>query len=262
MTKQEDLHLVLGVAVANPNKQEFYMKKKRFRNDSEFETRYDEPVPTVNRKIKRSLEAKGTNQTNYVLSIIKEDITFCFGPSGTGKSFISAGIAAQHLVKGKTKQIIVTRPLVSAGSSLGAVPGDVQEKVRPYLKPMEENLRFFLGDEYFEQLLEDDIIRFEPLELMRGASYHDSYMILDEAQNCTLTQIKMFITRIGENSKVIINGDVNQTDLKSGSGLQVCVERLSHLKGVGICELTHDDIQRNPIIKSILMALENENLHD
>ena len=234
------------------------MKKSRSSHEEDFESNNSESK----RKLKRSLEAKGRNQTNYVLSIIKEDITFCFGPSGTGKSFISAGIAAQHLLKGKTDKIIVTRPLVCAGSNLGAVPGDVQEKVRPYLKPMEENLRYFLGDENFNDLLEDDIIRFEPLELMRGASYHNSYMILDEAQNCTLAQIKLFITRIGENSKVIINGDVNQTDLRNGSGLKTCVDKLNHLKGVGVCELTNDDIQRNPIIKSILMALENENIYD
>jgi len=97
---------------------------------------------------------------------------------------------------------------------------------------------------------------------MRGASYHNSYMILDEAQNCTLKQIKMFITRIGENSKVLINGDVDQTDLKRDSGLHICVSKLSQLKGVGVCELTDDDIQRNPIIKSVLMALKDENIYD
>lgn len=214
------------------------------------------------RKLKRNFEAKGKNQTEYVLSIIKNDITFCSGPSGTGKSFISAGIASQHLLKGKTEKLIVTRPLVTAGASLGAVPGDIQEKVRPYLKPMEENLRYFLGDENFDELLEQDVIRFEPLELMRGASYHNSYMILDEAQNCTLKQIKMFITRIGENSKVLINGDVDQTDLKRDSGLHICVSKLSQLKGIGVCELTDDDIQRNPIIKSVLMALKDENIYD
>jgi len=224
---------------------------------------YDSEKPAQpQRKLKRSFEAKGKNQTEYVLSIIKNDITFCSGPSGTGKSFISAGIASQHLLKGKTEKLIVTRPLVTAGASLGAVPGDIQEKVRPYLKPMEENLRYFLGDENFDELLEQDVIRFEPLELMRGASYHNSYMILDEAQNCTLKQIKMFITRIGENSKVLINGDVDQTDLKRDSGLHICVSKLSQLKGVGVCELTDDDIQRNPIIKSVLMALKDENIYD
>ena len=204
------------------------------------------------------LRAKTQNQKNYILSIVQNDITFCFGPSGTGKSFVAAGITAEHLNHQKTSQIIVTRPLVCAGKNLGSVPGEIEDKVKPYLKPMEENLKFFLGNKRFNRLLCEDIIKFEPLELMRGANFHDSYMILDEAQNCTLDQIKMFITRIGENSKVIINGDIKQTDLKDGSGLKICIEKLDGIDGVGICEFTHSDIQRNSIIRSILMALEDE----
>lgn len=206
----------------------------------------------------KSLTAKTKNQKEYIFSIVDNDITFCFGPSGTGKSFVAAGIAAEHLTQNKTSQIIVTRPLVCAGKNLGAVPGEIGDKVKPYLKPMEENLKFFLGNERFNRLLYEDIIKFEPLELMRGASFHNSYMILDEAQNCTLDQIKMFITRIGEDSKVIINGDVKQTDLKDGSGLKICISKLGGIGGVGICEFTHGDIQRNSIIKSVLMALEDE----
>ena len=204
------------------------------------------------------LRAKTQNQKNYILSIVENDITFCFGPSGTGKSFVAAGITAEHLNHQKTSHIIVTRPLVCAGKNLGSVPGEIEDKVKPYLKPMEENLKFFLGNKRFNRLLCEDIIKFEPLELMRGANFHDSYMILDEAQNCTLDQIKMFITRIGENSKVIINGDIKQTDLKDGSGLKICIEKLDGIDGVGICEFTHSDIQRNSIIRSILMALEDE----
>ncbi len=209
-------------------------------------------------KFPKSLVARTKNQKDYILSIVENDITFCFGPSGTGKSFIAAGITSEHLIHKKTSQIIVTRPLVCAGKNLGAVPGEVGDQVKPYLKPMEENLRFFLGPERLNRLIDQEIIRFEPLELMRGASFHDAYMILDEAQNCTLDQIKMFITRIGQNSKVIINGDVQQTDLKDGSGLKICVNKLREIDGVGICEFNHSDIQRNSIIKSILMALENE----
>ena len=185
------------------------------------------------------LRAKTQNQKNYILSIVENDITFCFGPSGTGKSFVAAGITAEHLNYHKTSQIIVTRPLVCAGKNLGSVPGEIEDK-------------------RFNRLLCEDIIKFEPLELMRGANFHDSYMILDEAQNCTLDQIKMFITRIGENSKVIINGDIKQTDLKDGSGLKICIDKLDGIDGVGICEFTHSDIQRNSIIRSILMALEDE----
>lgn len=209
-------------------------------------------------KYPKQVSAKTKNQRDYIYSIVENDITFCFGPSGTGKSFCAAGIASEHLIHNKTSQIIVTRPLVCAGKNLGAVPGEVADKVKPYLKPMEENLRYFLGAERMGRLVEDEVIRFEPLELMRGASFHHSYMILDEAQNCTLEQIKMFITRIGENSKVIINGDIKQTDLRDGSGLRICVDKLSNIDGVGICELDHSDIQRNSIIKSILTALEHE----
>jgi phosphate starvation-inducible PhoH-like protein len=210
------------------------------------------------KKFPKTLTAKTINQKNYIRSIVENDITFCFGPSGSGKTFIAAGVSSEHLIHDKTSQIIVTRPLVCAGKSLGSVPGEVGDKVKPYLKPMEENLRFFLGSERLNKYIDEEIIRFEPLELMRGASFHNAYMILDEAQNCTLEQIKMFITRIGQNSKVIINGDVKQTDLKGGSGLRICVDRLREINGVGVCEFSNSDIQRNDIIKSILVALENE----
>ena len=206
----------------------------------------------------KSLRAKTKNQKSYILSIVENDITFCFGPSGTGKSFVAAGISAEHLIQNKTSQIIVTRPLVCAGKNLGAVPGEVSDKVKPYLKPMEENLKFFLGNKKFKKLLDEDIIKFEPLELMRGASFHNSYMILDEAQNCTSEQIKMFITRMGENSKVIINGDVMQTDLNKKSGLDFCIDRLRNIDGIGVIKFTYEDIQRNGIIGKVLEALERD----
>ncbi len=148
------------------------------------------------------LEPKSYNQNLYVSSIEKNDITFCTGPSGTGKSFICAGVSARKLVQQKVRQIIITRPLVATGKEIGSLPGDVSDKILPYLKPMEENLKFFLND-YYPDSLNYGRIRYEPLELMRGATYHDSIMILDEAQNCTSEQIKMFITRMGENAKVI-----------------------------------------------------------
>ena len=204
----------------------------------------------------KSLKAKTKNQKAYILSIVENDITFCFGPSGTGKSFVAAGIAAEHLNHDKTSQIIVTRPLVCAGKNLGAVPGEVDDKVKPYLKPMEENLKFFLGNKRFNRLIEEDIIKFEPLELMRGASFHNSYMILDEAQNCTVDQIKMFITRMGDNSKVIVNGDIKQTDIRDLNGLSIVIDKLHSIQGIGICKLSYDDIQRNGIIGRVLRALE------
>jgi|TARA_B100000676_G_C18092041_1_gene860958 phosphate starvation-inducible protein PhoH and related proteins len=204
-----------------------------------------------------TLEPKSYNQNLYVSSIEKNDITFCTGPSGTGKSFICAGVSAKKLVQQEVRQIIITRPLVATGKEIGSLPGDVSEKILPYLKPMEENLKFFLKD-YYSDSLNYGRIRYEPLELMRGATFHDSIMILDEAQNCTSEQIKMFITRMGENSKVIINGDVMQTDLNKKSGLNYCINRLRNIDGVGIIKFNYEDIQRNGIIGKVLEALERD----
>lgn len=203
------------------------------------------------------LEAKTENQRNYIRSIIENDVTFCTGPSGTGKSFIAAGIAASRLLKDEVETIIVTRPLVCTGKDIGSLPGELNDKIKPYLAPMEENLKYFLGRDKFGLYFNTRRIRFEPLETMRGATFHNSYMILDEAQNCTMEQIKMFITRMGDHSKVIINGDTKQTDLYRDSGLYYCLEKLNNLQGVGICSLGYNDIQRNGILGRILNALES-----
>ena len=207
-------------------------------------------------KEKKVLIAKTENQKNYIRSIIENDVIFCTGPSGTGKSFIVAGIASDHLERDKIENIIVTRPLVCTGKDIGSLPGELNEKIKPYLQPMEENLKYFLGRDKFGLYFNTRRIRFEPLETMRGSTFHNSYMILDEAQNCTLEQIKMFITRMGENSKVIINGDTKQTDLYNANGLSFCIQKLQNIHGVGICKLEYHDIQRNGILGSILHALE------
>jgi len=202
------------------------------------------------------LEAKSTNQRDYIRSIVENEVIFCTGPSGTGKSFIAAGISSEHLHREQFDKIIVTRPLVCTGKEIGYLPGDVKDKIKPYLLPMEENLRFFLGRDYFGHFFNSGRIRLEPLETMRGSTFHESCMILDEAQNCTVEQIKMFITRMGEGSKVIINGDTKQTDLHNRSGLEFCIDRLDGVEGVGVCHLDYSDIQRNGIIGNILNALE------
>ncbi len=203
------------------------------------------------------LVAKTPNQKEYIKSIVSNDITFCTGPSGTGKSFIASGVAAGRLMKDDVDQIIVTRPLVCTGKDIGSLPGELGDKIKPYLAPMEENLRHFLGRDHFGLFYNQKRIRFEPLETMRGSTYHDSIMILDEAQNCTLEQIKMFITRMGNHSKVIINGDAKQTDVRKYSGLHTCMDKLSNIDGIGICILGYEDIQRNGIIGKVLSALED-----
>ena len=133
----------------------------------------------------------------------------------------------------------------------------VGEKIAPYLLPMKENLKFFLGRGYYGHYENEGLIQYKPLEIMRGSTFHNTYMILDEAQNCTTDQIKMFITRMGKDSKVLINGDVNQDDLRGRSGLDFCIGKLKGIDGVGVCELTYEDIQRNDIIGKVLTALEN-----
>jgi phosphate starvation-inducible PhoH-like protein len=205
----------------------------------------------------KAITAKTRNQKLYIRAIIENDVTICIGPAGSGKSYIASGIAAEHLVKDKIERIVVTRPLVCVGRSIGALPGELEEKIRPYLKPMEENLRHFIGHDGYTHSIQAGAIKYEPLEVMRGATYHHTYMILDEAQNCTMDQIKMFITRMGKNSKVIINGDTRQSDLGPMSGLDGCVKKLVNVDGVGVVELGNEDIQRHGIIGQILTALES-----
>ena len=204
------------------------------------------------------ITAKTINQKDYIRDIVENDVVFCTGPSGSGKSYIAAGIAANHIYRDEVEQIIVTRPLVCAGKDIGSLPGELDEKIKPYLLPMEENLKHFLGRDYYGKLFNEGRIRYEPLEVMRGATFHDAYMILDEAQNCTLDQIKMFITRMGDNSKVLINGDIRQTDIRKLSGLLDCIDRLEDVEGVGVSRLYYEDIQRNGIIGRVLEALEED----
>lgn len=202
------------------------------------------------------LQAQTENQKDYIRAIIDNDVIICSGPSGSGKSFIAAGIAAHHLHRGEIENIIVTRPLVCAGKEIGSLPGEMNEKIAPYLLPMKENLQYFLSRAYYGDYANKGQIQYRPLEVMRGSTFHDSYMILDEAQNCTIEQIKMFISRMGKNSKVLINGDIKQDDLRGRSGLDYCMDRLENVPGCAVCELGYEDIQRNGIIGRVLNALE------
>jgi len=202
------------------------------------------------------VEPKTENQQEYIRSIAENDIVFCTGPSGCGKSYIASGIASQKLHYDQIENIIITRPLVCTGKEIGSLPGELNEKIAPYLLPMQENLKHFLGRAFYGEYFNQRRMRYMPLEIMRGSTFNYSYMILDEAQNCSMEQIKMFITRMGENSKVLINGDIKQTDIKSRSGLAECIDRLYNVNGVGVCRLTHQDIQRNGILGRVLTALE------
>lgn len=215
----------------------------------------------VSKKIRlvNNLSSKTDNQKEYIRNIVENDITICDGCAGTGKTFIAAGLACQALARGDIDNIILTRPMVqcSRGDTLGALRGTLYEKFGPYLMPLMYQMEYFLGKDQVVSLLSKDIIRLLPLELCRGMNFDNCFAILDEAQNATYEQIKMFMTRIGRASKLILTGDILQSDLYNCDFAEI-VDRLQQLERVGISHMTKQDIQRNPLIASILGRLEDD----
>ena len=207
---------------------------------------------------KRRLHPKTDNQADYIRSIANNIVTLCHGPAGTGKTSVSVGLACEYLTEGKVEKIIITRPFVESGrKGLGYLPGSFKDKIHPYLIPVLEEMDLYLNSQQSKRLLDNNIIEIVPLEYMRGRNFHNAFMILDEAQNATFDQIKMFITRVGRDSKSVINGDLQQSDLsnKGGCDFHEIITRLDKLENVGIMELTVEDIIRNPIIGSIIDRL-------
>ena len=195
--------------------------------------------------------------------IEKCDVTFCSGPAGSGKTSVSVGMACEYLIEKKVDRIIITRPVVESGRGLGHLPGTLVEKINPYLIPILEEMNQYLTKNSVEAYRNKNIIELCPLEYMRGRNFHNCFMILDEAQNATFEQIKMFITRIGKDSKAVINGDLKQSDLgKQQGGLCTCMNKLSEVPGVGVCALDYSDIVRSDIISKILIRLNQKSEDD
>lgn len=219
---------------------------------------YDEEVSRdLNGKV---IRAKTIGQREYVRAIRKNDLVFGIGPAGTGKTFLAVVLAVQAMKNGAVKRIILTRPAVEAGESLGFLPGDLKEKVDPYLRPLYDALHTLLGAEHTERLIERGVIEIAPLAYMRGRTLDDAFVILDEAQNTTKAQMKMFLTRLGFGSKMVITGDKTQIDLPKGvaSGL---IEAESILKPVGAIHfqyLEQGDVVRHPLVAKIITAYEKE----
>ena len=183
-------------------------------------------------------------------------VTFCSGPAGSGKTSVAVGLACEYLAQEKVKKIVITRPVVESGRGLGHLPGTLIEKINPYLVPILEEMNMYLLKSNVELYRDQEIIELCPLEYMRGRNFHDCFMILDEAQNATFEQIKMFITRIGRNSKAVINGDLKQSDLGfEGGGLLTCMDELDGVEGVATCELDYSDIIRSDVVARILRRL-------
>ncbi len=197
---------------------------------------------------------KTKGQLDFINAIEKYDIVLAIGPAGTGKTFLAVIQAVSMLKKGDIKRIVLTRPAVEAGESLGFLPGDLKEKVDPYLTPLYDALHDMLGVEQTEKLIEKNVIEIAPLAYMRGRTLEDAFVILDEAQNTTTSQMKMFLTRLGFNSKMIITGDITQIDLNKGqrSGLIEAANILNHIDEIKVLHLTSDDVVRHPLVQKII----------
>ena len=200
-------------------------------------------------------------QKKYVKALRESDITISAGPAGTGKTFLAVAVALTMLLEKKIERIILSRPAVEAGERLGFLPGDMRDKVDPYLRPLYDSLYDLLDYEKIQKRIEIGDIEIAPLAFMRGRTLKNSFAILDEAQNATDTQIKMFLTRIGENSKIVINGDPSQIDLpnKNFSGLNKSKKLLGHLKEISVVDFDHTDVVRHPLVSKIVKAYSDQN---
>ena len=218
-------------------------------------SKYDEKkISSISIIENKSIKVKNINQYKYMNLIQNSTITFGIGPAGTGKTFLAVAAAVKMYSDQKIKKIVLTRPAVEAGERLGYLPGDLSQKIDPYLVPLFDSLEYFFGNETLAHLLEKRNIEIVPLAYMRGRTLNNACIILDEAQNATISQIKMFLTRLGENSKIIITGDESQVDLysKDNSGLKKTRKILSKIEEITVMEFQNTDIVRNPIVSKIL----------
>ncbi|ULT55700.1 PhoH family protein [Neobacillus drentensis] len=208
----------------------------------------------------KTIRIKTLGQRHYVTAIKKNDLVFGIGPAGTGKTYLAVVMAVNALKSGQVNRIILTRPAVEAGESLGFLPGDLKEKVDPYLRPLYDALNDVLGAEHTQRLIERGTIEIAPLAYMRGRTLDDAFVILDEAQNTTQAQMKMFLTRLGFGSKMVITGDQTQVDLPKGakSGLIVAEEILQNVKGISFIFLEQSDVVRHPLVGRIIEAYEKK----
>ena len=227
-----------------------FMIKEKVKNNN---------VTDIIKTPKKSIIPRSEKQKSYVRALRQSDIVISAGPAGTGKTFLAVAVGLTMLLEKKIERIILSRPAVEAGERLGFLPGDMKEKVDPYLRPLYDSLYDLFDFEKIQRMIEIGDIEIAPLAFMRGRTLKNSFAILDEAQNATDTQIKMFLTRIGENSKIVINGDPSQIDLpnKNSSGLERSKTILGHLHEISIVDFDHKDVVRHPLVSKIVKAYSN-----
>lgn len=212
----------------------------------------------------RQIKCRSLGQKQYIKMIKTNTVTICIGPAGTGKTYLAMAMAVMALKNKQAGRIILTRPAVEAGEKLGFLPGDMQNKVDPYLRPLYDALYEFMGADAYQRLSESGVIEVAPLAYMRGRTLNDAFIILDEAQNCTSEQMKMFLTRFGEGSKVVVTGDITQIDLprERASGLKKSAEILKNIQDIAVLYLTGKDVVRHSLVRSIIKAFEKHESGD
>jgi len=205
------------------------------------------------------LTPRTENQRKYIQALKNNDIVLCHGPAGSGKTHIAVGMAVQMLKKNHMERLVLCRPIVDSGNSIGFLPGGIVEKVGPYLTPFFDELSYYVNHKHISKMIADGTLEICPLTMMRGRTFNDCFVILDEAQNATLPEMRMFLTRIGANSKMVLAGDLRQSDLHASlrGGLELCVERLAKVERISIVELMSHDIVRHHLISDIEECLEN-----
>jgi len=216
------------------------------------------PIDIVNTA--KRISPRTAGQARYVQSIREHDITFAVGPAGTGKTYLAVAVAVEALKHHQIKKIVLVRPAVEAGESLGFLPGDLHAKINPYLRPLLDSLQEMIDYDQMKRFMEQDVIEVVPLAYMRGRTLNEAFIILDEAQNTTVSQMKMFLTRMGIGSKIVISGDTTQVDLPraSASGLIDALARLQGIEGINVVQLNKSDIVRHKLVQEIVRAYEEE----
>ncbi len=220
----------------------------------------DDPRDTVEIREggSHTVRARTEGQARYLRSLREDELVFCIGPAGTGKTYLAVAAAVAMLRRGQIKKIVLVRPAVEAGEHLGFLPGDLEAKINPYLRPLLDALHDLMPYDQIRRYTGNDLIEIAPLAYMRGRTLNDAFIILDEGQNATVPQMKMFLTRMGQNSRIVVTGDVTQVDLPSEvtSGLADAVDRLRAVRGIGVVELDKTDIVRHPLVQAIVDAYE------
>ncbi|MEO1246941.1 MAG: PhoH family protein [Pseudomonadota bacterium] len=246
------VHMLLAETVMND---EVAAETGAWRTDGEVPDG-DELSIQTRRKL---IRPRGVNQSNYIKSVHAHDLAFGIGPAGTGKTYLAVAAAVEALDNEEVRRIVLVRPAVEAGERLGFLPGDMSQKIDPYLRPMYDALYDMLGMEQVTRLIERNVIEIAPLAFMRGRSLNESFVLLDEAQNTSVEQMKMFLTRIGFGSRAVVTGDITQIDLPSGqqSGLRNAIDILENVDGIGFTYFTPRDVVRHPLVRRIVRAYES-----